>query len=126
MRFIRLSGFVRLINPLALNRLMFLVVLGLIDIIIGIVLALSGVVKFTGSSLVFYIAVIAIIKGIYSILAAMAGRFYFDFLGVLDLLSGIFLYFATTGTVLSFFLYVGIIMIIKGFYSTIMGMVGRN
>lgn len=102
---------------------MFLVILGLVDIIVGIILGVSGFFDFVGISIIFIIGIIAVLKGIYSVVTALASGFYFDLLGVFDIISGILIYLAYSGIVYGFFVYIGIIMIIKGLYSLVMGFV---
>ncbi len=99
---------------------MILIILGIIDIILGVFLALSGPMK--GIDILLIIGIIAFLKGCYSLLTAFAAGFFLDFLGVLDLLTGIFLLMAFYGFWYHFFIYIGILMFIKGFYSIIMGL----
>jgi len=98
-----------------------LVVLGVIDIIVGGVLALSPGVPMVASGLLLALGVISLLKSIYSIGTAVGAGFYLDALGWLDLIAGIFLLMAYLGLVFGFFLYVGIIMVLKGIYSFAMG-----
>jgi len=100
---------------------MFLVILGILDIIVGVVLGLATGNPFLGSSIVFGFGIIWILKGLFSIFSSMASGFYFDILGVMDLFTGIFLLLATNGIVFGFFLYLGILMVLKGLYSFVMG-----
>lgn len=97
-------------------------ILGLLDLLLGFTLALSGIIDFTGNSLIFFLFIIAILKGVYSILTAAGAGFYFDLLGVFDLVAGIFLYLVFTGMHFHFFLYIGIIVILKGVYSILFGL----
>jgi len=99
-----------------------LIGLGLIDLLFGIILAVSGLVDFSGSSLVFFLFILAFIKGVYSILTATAAGFYFDLLGMFDLLSGVFLFLVFSGIQFHFFVYLGIIVILKGIYSILFGL----
>jgi len=103
--------------------MVFLVILGIIDIVVGIGLVFSGSLE--GVSIIFYLAMLGIIKGIYSIISAIAGGFYYDLLGFMDLVSGILLYFAFSGSHLGFFFYIGLVMVLKGLYSMAMGFTSR-
>jgi hypothetical protein len=105
---------------------MLLVVLGILDLVIGALLVISPGGGLAGSGIVFIFAVIAIIKGIYSVLAGAGAGFYFDFLGWLDLFAGFLLLLAQWGTVFGFFLYAGILMVAKALYSIFAGLVGSQ
>ena len=100
-----------------------LLILGILDLIAGSALALSGFVPLTAAGLVMVIGIILTLKGAISYLAAAGSGFYFDFLGILDVLSGIFLILAFYGTVLGFFVWFGIAMIVKALWSIVMFMV---
>jgi len=100
---------------------MFLVILGVLDIIIGVVLALSPGMPLIASSVVLILGIIAILKSIYSIGTAAGAGFFLDVLGWVDLIAAIFLFMAYGGWVFGFFLYAGIIMVIKGLYSFAVG-----
>jgi hypothetical protein len=101
---------------------MILAVLGILDLIGGILLGISGFVPYTGSDFVSAIGVILILKGIISYLSGAAKGFYLDFMGVLDAIAGIMLVLAATGFVVFFFTYIGILLALKGIYSVIMGL----
>ncbi len=103
---------------------MFLVVLGFLDLIIGTILVVSQFYTLAGNSIVLFFAVIALLKGIYSTLTAAGSGFYFDILGWFDLISAVLLFLVHIGIIFNFFLYIGIIMIIKALYSIAMGLMG--
>ena len=96
---------------------MLLFVLGLVDVIVGVLLWFSSGEPLIGSALAITFGILWFFKGIYSILAGAASGFYMDLLGIFDLLSGIFLVLSYLGMSWSFVLYLGILMIIKGIYS---------
>lgn len=100
---------------------MFLVVLGALDIIAGVILGLATGNPFMGSGIIFGLGVLWLLKGLFSILTSVGSGFYFDILGVMDLFTGIFLLLSTNGIVFWFFLHLGILMVLKGLYSFIMG-----
>jgi len=102
---------------------MLLAILGVLDLIGGIILALSGFIPYTGSGFIFTLGIIFIIKGIISYLSGAARGFFLDFMGILDLISGIMLILATYGFVIFFFPYIGILLILKGVYSLIIGLI---
>jgi len=105
---------------------MFIIVFAVIDLIVGIALAASPYFDFAGNTIIFYLAIIAIIKGVYSIVASLAAGFMYDIIGFIDLLTGIFLWLTTMGLVHHVFLYLGIIIILKGLYSFVVGLVSQN
>lgn len=101
---------------------MFLIVLGILDIIVGIVLLFGSGTPLTGNSITIFFAVLWFLKGLWSILTAVANGFFFDFLGVFDLIAGVFLFLSFMGIGLGrFFIYLAVLMILKGFWSILMG-----
>lgn len=104
---------------------MFLALLGLLDVIAGIILGLSGFVSYTESGFVFMIGGVLIIKGILSYLSGAAKGFYLDFMGILDIIAGSMLVLTTWGIVLFFFPYFGVLLLLKGLYSLLIGMLGK-
>jgi len=91
--------------------------LGIADIVVGVLLWFSSNTSLIGSGLAMTFGILWFFKGIYSVLAGAAAGFYFDLLGIFDLLSGLFLFLSYLGLSWGFVLYLGIIMIIKGIYS---------
>ena len=100
-----------------------LLILGILDLIAGAALAIAGFVPLTAVGLILAIGVIVVLKGVVSYLMAAGNGFYFDLLGILDVLSGIFLILAFYGTALGFFIWFGIAMILKALWSIVMFMV---
>jgi hypothetical protein len=100
-----------------------LLILGILDLIVGATLAISGFIPLTASGIIFSIGIIVALKGMLSYLMAAGNGFYFDFLGILDMLSGIFLILAFYGIVLGFFVWFGVAMILKALWSIVMFMV---
>ncbi|MEM7815856.1 MAG: hypothetical protein QXN71_01920 [Candidatus Aenigmatarchaeota archaeon] len=98
----------------------FLLILGILDLIAGISLAISGFVPLTAVSLILGIGIILTFKGIISYLLAAGNGFYFDILGILDIISGIFLIIAFYGTALGFAVWFGVAMILKALWSILM------
>jgi hypothetical protein len=103
---------------------MLLAILGVLDLIGGILLALSGMIPYTGSAFVSTLGLVFILKGIISYLSGAASGFYLDFMGVLDTVAGIMLFLAASWLVLFFFPYIGVLLILKGLYSVVMGLLG--
>ena len=104
---------------------MFLFILGIVDLVAGTMLGMSGIIGLDGNSLVLFLGLLMIVKGIVSYLAGAAKGFYMDFMGILDLVSGIMLILAFYGFVLFFFPYIGLLLLLKGVYSMIMGLVRK-
>lgn len=100
-----------------------LLILGILDLIAGAALAISGFMPLTAVGLIFAIGIIITLKGVISYLAAAGSGFYFDLLGILDMVSGVFLILAFYGTALGFFIWFGIAMILKALWSIVMFMV---
>jgi hypothetical protein len=100
-----------------------LLILGILDLIAGAALALSGFVPLTAVGLILAVGIITTLKGAISFLAAAGCGFYFDLLGILDVLSGIFLILAFLGTSLGFFVWFGVAMILKALWSIMMFMI---
>jgi len=90
-----------------------LFILALADIFSGILLYFHP----DWLKLLFYFAFLCLAKGGWSLIAAFSSRFYFDFLGLLDILAGIFLlllYYKITAPFLGI---VGIMLALKGIWS---------
>lgn len=103
---------------------MLLTIFGLADVVLGGVLAASPYFSYAGIGIVGALAVIALIKGIYSVLAGFASGFFLDVLGWLDLLVGALLFLSTIGISFKWFFWIGIFMVLKGIYSIATEMVG--
>jgi hypothetical protein len=102
---------------------MFLAILGILDIIGGVLLGLSGFIPYMGSGFVSFFGIILIVKGIISWISGAVKGFFLDFMGVLDIIAGIMLILATYGFVLFFFPYIGILLALKGIYSFVIGVI---
>ena len=105
---------------------MIISVLGIFDIIAGIMLAVGGLPHLQANGLVIFIASIMIIKGAWSWLSNLAmpdKGLKLDPMGILDIVSGIMLLAIFSGFFLFFFTYFGVILIIKGVYSFVIGVV---
>jgi hypothetical protein len=104
---------------------MIISILGLIDIIAGIILIVGGLPYFQGSSLVFGVAVLMIIKGIWSWLTNIASPqgLNLDPMGILDIITGLLLFLVISGVFFSIFALLGVLVIIKGVYSFVVGLV---
>lgn len=86
-------------------RSLFLAILGLMDLA-------GGIMLYFGSSN-FYVGLLFLLKGLYSITMSALANFYFDFLGWVDLLAGLTFLFSLA--YLSRL--IGIALFLKGIYS---------
>ncbi len=100
-----------------------LLLLGLFDLMVGAALTILTIFPVHSGGLLFYIGLIALFKGLWSIITAAAAGFYFDILGVFDLLAGVFLLLLINGIVFGFFIYIGILVILKALYSILIFMI---
>ena len=98
---------------------MLLVILGIVDVIAGAILAFFGLPAFPGNGFVMGLAILVLVKGVLSYLMACANNFYFDVMGMLDMAAGLLLLLLFYGIGLFFFPWVGILMVIKGIYSSV-------
>ncbi len=103
---------------------MILTILGLVDVMLGGVLAASPYFTYTGMAIVGTLAIIAAIKGVYSVLAGFAGGIFIDLMGWLDLIVAALLFLTTIGVQFQWFLWIGVFMAVKGVYSIFTEMVG--
>lgn len=90
---------------------MFLAILGLVDIVAGIYL-IVGI-----NYLAKYLGIFILLKAISSLIGSFATKFFFDFMGILDLIVGLSLIFSWNIP------WIGILILIKGVYSLIFGMI---
>ncbi len=88
---------------------MILAVLGFLDILVGISLIFPNFLS-------FYLGILILIKGIFSIIGSFAVKYFFDFMGFIDLIAGIMLLFSFS---IPWF---WILPMIKGIYSLIVGL----
>ena len=95
---------------------MLLFLLGILDIIIAGVLWASSGAPFPGNGIVMVLGIAWLLKGLYSVLSAAAGKFFFDFLRILDLVCGLFLILSFYGMSWHFFFYAALLLLLKGIY----------
>lgn len=88
---------------------MILALLGILDIIAGISLVYPNF-------LVFYLGIIILVKGIFSVVGSFAVKYFFDVMGFIDVVAGVILVF--NFSIPWFWL----LPMIKGIYSLIVGM----
>lgn len=88
---------------------MILVILGFLDILVGASLLFPNF-------LAFYLGVVILVKGISSIAGSFAAKYFFDFMGFIDVIAGVILLF--NFSIPWFWL----LPMIKGIYSLITGL----
>ena len=94
-----------------------LLLLGVLDMLAGIALAVSGLVPMQASAFVLWIGILVALKGIFSYISAALNDFWFDILGIIDIAVGILLFSVYFGVVFGFFFWIGLILVIKAFWS---------
>lgn len=67
--------------------------------------------------LFLYLGILSIVKGGWSLIAAISSHFYFDFLGFLDIVAGMSLLFLYYNFTFPFLTVIGIMMMGKGIWS---------
>lgn len=91
---------------------MFHQILGLIDILAGIMLIIRPELSFLR-----FLAFFCLGKGIWSLFSCFAMGYFTDWMGGIDTLAGICLFLLSKGTSFGIFSIVGVVMIVKGLYS---------
>ena len=89
--------------------------IAIVDVIGGLLLIFDWVSAF--HTLLFYFGVIMLVKGLWSVFDCIRKKFYFDFLGWIDVVSGATMLLIFFGWSLSFLWFLGIIILIKGLWS---------
>lgn len=97
-----------------------LFILGAVDVFVGLILAFHP--AFISSSIFLYLGVFMLVKGGWSIITGVAQKFYFDFLGAIDVFAGVMLLLISYGIIFNSPQIVGIIVILKGIWSAIFSM----
>lgn len=86
-------------------------ILSIIDVVAGGVLLL-GAPNFAN-----YFAFIFIAKGLFSLLSSFSMRYFFDWMGFIDVIVGIIFGLMSFGLFFGFYSIVGWIVLLKGMYS---------
>lgn len=98
-----------------------LFILGILDVVVGILLWLVTGNPWVGSGIIAFFGVVWLIKGIWSFLSGAAEGFFFDVLGILDVLAAIFLGLSYFGIAFGFVVWIALLMVLKGIWSFFMG-----
>jgi len=72
--------------------------------------------------IIFYMSIIYILKGVWSMISSIAAGYYFDWMGGLDFIIGITLLLIFSGVTFSFFWIIGLAHILKGIYTLLLSM----
>lgn len=91
-----------------------LVLIGIIDIIAGIIVFLSGSWNFTSNSFIAFLTFFYFSLGIWSIATNAIRRNFFDWRGFIDMIGAVCLLLIFYGSVYEIFGILGIIIAIKG------------
>jgi len=90
---------------------MLLFILGLFDILIGFALLTPNFFN----PMLIYLAIIVLIKGGFSLIGSISQNYWFDWMGVVDIIAGFCLFFNLTIP------YFWLLLILKGLYSILTG-----
>ena len=96
-------------------------IMGTLDLLAGIFLAFN-----IDSQLRNFIIYFCIIKGFWSIIASISANYYFDWMGMTDLMNGIGLLLLNFGISHFLFTLIGYTMIFKGSYILLAGFLHRK
>ena len=89
---------------------------GILDLIFGAALAASPFVDMAGSAWAYFFGAVMLIKGLIFLGQAFGDGIYFSLRGIIDVVAGIAFLLVASGFMHSGFLYLGILLMIKGFY----------
>ena len=89
---------------------MLLLVLGLLDILAAITIVLGSIGWIGESTFLFYLAVFMLLKGLWSVLTSAAASFFFDFMGIIDIIGAIIMFLINWGMSTDIFLWIGILI----------------
>jgi len=70
-----------------------------------------------GADFVLWVAIIILVKGLYSLLTSISGGYFFDWMGYCDVAAGLVIFLAGAGVSYEFFALVGMVMLVKAFYT---------
>jgi hypothetical protein len=99
---------------------MFLIILSVLDVFSGLILLTYG--SFTIlHGFVGYMAAYSFFKGVLSFLSSIGMGYYFDWMGIIDAITGVMLLFLMWEFSFGFISTVGIIATLKGVYSLLRG-----
>lgn len=93
-----------------------MIFLGILDVLVAAMI-FFGLLK----SLFLIFGIIWFVKGLWSVGSAAAGGFMFDILGWLDIAAGASLLIVLAGIEWSGFVFIAVLLFIKGVYSILMG-----
>lgn len=78
----------------------------------------SGLILITRFGyLIFWFGLFSFVKGLWSLYTSIKAGFFFDWMGVIDLIAGICMILTSYGVYYSFFIILGVALVIKGIYS---------
>ena len=89
-------------------------IVGVLDIIAGVLVYLSGNVDFTSSTIIVSLSCFYFCLGIWALGINIKRKNYLEWRGVVDLITAICLFLVYSGSVYEIFGIIGIIIVIKG------------
>ena len=102
---------------------MIIAVLGILDMVAGLLLTLCGFSSIHSNIVLLIVAIAMGLKGFWSWINNLTAGFKLDFMGILDLVVALMLFLTFSGFPMFFFVYFGILSIIKGAYSLLVGLI---
>lgn len=97
---------------------MLLLILSLFDMLAGIIVSSSSHIMFplfiVKSLFIYYL-----LKGTWSVFSSIMNKYFFDWMGAIDVIAAICLYYIYAGNIFDIFSKIGILIILKGIYSFI-------
>lgn len=88
--------------------------LSAVDFLAGIVML--GHSYFAASDFAVYVAGAVLVKGLWSLITSVLAKHYADWMGAIDIISGIVLFLMIGGTAVAFSVILGVVMIVKAIY----------
>jgi len=98
---------------------MITIFLSAIDIVIGYCMMSSSLQSMFG-----YFTYIMLAKGFLSVIGSLTANYLFDWMGYLDVITGIILLMTTMNISLAFFPTIGFLLLAKGVYSLLRSLIG--
>ena len=96
---------------------MFLILLGILDTLAGIVLYLNQATSFQILTLVKIFTLYCLVKGLLSLISSFAIGYFLDWMGAIDVISGVTMILILQGYTSDIFVKIGALAIIKGLFT---------
>lgn len=99
---------------------MFVIILSILDVFSGLILLTYSSILFF-HNFVGYMVAYSLFKGMISFLSSIGMGYYFDWMGIIDIIIGFMLLLLMWGFSFSFIQTIGAVAILKGMYSFFRG-----